>query len=143
MLAFLIITSLSLAFYLSLLILPYRDRRKRHASGGSVYKVQTAPPINIEAGALGKYSLNGVVSGIGLFQNNAVSSNESAEGAFSNAQLFFQKTTGWFQFYVQAGAYDIVALGAPFISNVKPTATFTAQFPPCMQSWYPPRTPTS
>ena len=81
--------------------------------------VQASLPINIEAGALGKYSLNGVVSGIGLFQNNPVPGNNTAEGAFSNAQLFFQKTTGWFQFYVQAGAYDIVALGTPFISNAK------------------------
>ena len=81
--------------------------------------LQASPPINIEAGSLGKYSLNGVVSGIGLFQNNAVPGNNTAEGAFSNAQLFFQKTTGWFQFYVQAGAYDIVALGTPFISNAK------------------------
>ena len=81
--------------------------------------LQASPPINIEAGALGKYSLNGIISGIGLFQNNPVPGNNTAEGAFSNAQLFFQKTTGWFQFYVQAGAYDIVSLGTPFISNAK------------------------
>ncbi len=31
--------------------------------------LQAALPINIEAGPLGKLSLNGVVSGIGLFQN--------------------------------------------------------------------------
>ena len=38
--AFLIITSLSLAFYLGLLVFLYRDGRKRRPSGGSVYKVQ-------------------------------------------------------------------------------------------------------
>ena len=75
--------------------------------------------MNIEAGPLGKLSLNGVVSGIGLFQNNTVAGNNGAEGAFSNAQVFFQKADGWFQFYVQAGAYDIVSLGSPFISNAK------------------------
>ena len=79
--------------------------------------LQAALPINVEAGPLGKYSLNGVVSGIGLFQNNSVSGNNPQEGAFSNAQIFFQKTTGWFQFFVQAGAYDVVSLGSPFISN--------------------------
>ena len=81
--------------------------------------LQAALPMNMEAGPLGKLSLNGVVSGIGLFQNNAVAGNNGAEGAFSNAQIFFQKPTGWFQFYVQAGAYDIVSLGSPFISNAK------------------------
>jgi hypothetical protein len=75
------------------------------------------PPTNLEAGPLGKYSVNGIVSGFGLFQNNAVPGNNPQEGAFSNAQIFFQKTTGWFQLYVQAGAYDIPSLGSAFLSN--------------------------
>jgi hypothetical protein len=79
--------------------------------------LQLALPTNFEAGPLGHYAVNGAVSGIGLFQNNAVSSNNAQEGAFSNAMIFFQKTDGWFQFYVQAGAYDVVSLGSPFISN--------------------------
>ena len=83
----------------------------------TVGPLQLAPPTNFEAGPLGKFSINGAVSGIGLFQNNAVSSNNPQEGAFSNAQIFFQKTDGWFQFYVQAGAYDVVSLGSPFVSN--------------------------
>ena len=50
MLGFLIITSLSLAFYLGLLFFLYRDGRKRRPSGGSVYKVQAGsvaelPPL--------------------------------------------------------------------------------------------------
>jgi Putative beta-barrel porin-2, OmpL-like. bbp2 len=79
--------------------------------------LQMALPINIEAGPLGTYALNGAVSGIGVFQNNAVPGNNPQEGAFSNAMIFFQKPTGWFQFYVQAGAYDVVSLGSAFISN--------------------------
>jgi hypothetical protein len=76
-----------------------------------------ALPMNIEAGPLGHFSLNGVVSGVGLFQNNAVPGNNGQEGAFSNAQIFFQKTDSWFQFFVQAGAYDVISLGSPFVSN--------------------------
>jgi len=41
MLAFLIITSLSLAFYLGLLVFLYRDGSKRPSSGGAVYKIET------------------------------------------------------------------------------------------------------
>ena len=33
--------------------------------------------------------------------------------------VWIQKTTGWLQFYVQAGAYQISSLGSPFISNEK------------------------
>ena len=40
MLAFLIITSLSLAFYLGLLVFLYRDGSKRRPSKGSVHKIQ-------------------------------------------------------------------------------------------------------
>jgi hypothetical protein len=79
--------------------------------------LQLALPTNLEAGPLGKYAINGAVSGMGVFQNNGVAGNNPQEGAFSNAMIFFQKTDGWFQFYVQAGAYDVVSLGSPFISN--------------------------
>jgi hypothetical protein len=83
----------------------------------TVGPLQLSPPINFEAGFLGKLSLNGVVSGIGLFQNHAVPGNNSQEGAFTNAFLFLQKTDGWFQFFVQAGAYDLPSLGTAFYSN--------------------------
>jgi hypothetical protein len=76
-----------------------------------------SPPITLEAGPLGKLSLNGIVSGMGLFQSNAVTGNNAAEGALSNGQVWIQKTTGWWQFYVQAGAYQISSLGTPFIST--------------------------
>ena len=76
-----------------------------------------AVPITLEAGPLGKLSLNGVVSGFGVFQSNAVPGNSGAEGNLSNGQVWIQKTTGWWQFYVQAGAYDITALGSPYIQT--------------------------
>jgi len=78
-----------------------------------------AAPITLEAGPLGKLSLNGIVSGIGLFQSNSVPGNNGAEGALSNGMVWIQKTTGWWQFYVQAGAYQISSLGTPFISTEK------------------------
>ena len=47
--AFLIITSLSLVFYLGLLVFLYRDGRKRRPSGRSVYKVQAGSSAEIGA----------------------------------------------------------------------------------------------
>ena len=49
MLAFLIITSLSLPFYLGLLVFLHRDGRKRRPSGGSVYKVQAGSVAQLGA----------------------------------------------------------------------------------------------
>ena len=45
--AFLVITSLSLEFYLGLLVFLYRDGRKRRPSGGSVYKVEAGSVAEI------------------------------------------------------------------------------------------------
>jgi hypothetical protein len=48
-----------------------------------------------------------------------VPGDNTTQAALSNGQVFIQKTTSWWQFYVQAGAYDILALGTPFLSTQK------------------------
>ena len=81
--------------------------------------LQAAPPIALDAGPLGKLSLNGVLSGFGLVQGNHVAGDSTGQAALSNGQLFVQKADGWSQFYVQAGAYNILSLGLPFMSTGK------------------------
>lgn len=75
------------------------------------------PPITLEAGPLGKVNLNGVISGMGIWQGSRVAGDDNTQSALSNGQLFIQKSTGWWQFYVQPGAYNILALGTPFIKT--------------------------
>jgi hypothetical protein len=60
---------------------------------------------------------NGIVSGMGVWQGNPVAGDQTTHAALSNGQLWIQKTTGWLQFYAQAGAYNIPALGTPFLST--------------------------
>jgi hypothetical protein len=81
--------------------------------------LQAAPPIIFEAGPLGKLDLDGVLSGMGLVQQNHVPGDDTAQAALSNAQVFIQKADGWWQFYIQAGAYNILALGTPFLPTDK------------------------
>lgn len=81
--------------------------------------LQASPPIIFDGGPLGKLNLNGIVSGTGLWQGNHIPGDNPKQPALSNGQVFIQKTTGWWQFYVQAGAYDILALGTPFLSTEK------------------------
>jgi hypothetical protein len=81
--------------------------------------LQAATPITFDAGPFGKLALNGVVSGMGLFQSHHASSDDAAQGALSNGELFLQKPDGWWQFYVQAGAYNILVVGTPFLSTEK------------------------
>jgi len=81
--------------------------------------LQAASPIILDAGPLGKLDLNGAVSGYGLVQGNHVSGDDTAQAALSNGQIFLQRSESWFQFYVQAGAYNLLFLGTPFIPTDK------------------------
>ena len=77
------------------------------------------PPAIFEAGPFGKIAVNGFLSGMGLLQNNHVAGDDTKQAALSNGQVFIQKTDGWFQFYVQAGAYNIPSLGVPYLATDK------------------------
>ncbi len=81
--------------------------------------LQLPPTIGFEAGPLGNLNIDGIFSAMGLWQRNHVSGDDSARGALSNGQVFFQKASGWWQFYVQAGAYNILSLGLPFLPTSK------------------------
>src|SRR5665213_1923610 len=76
--------------------------------------LSTALPHEISAGPFGKLEISGTLSGIGLVENNAVFPGPNTHWDVSNAQIFVQKTTGWWQFYLQGGAYNIAAVGFPF-----------------------------
>lgn len=81
--------------------------------------LQAAPPISFDAGPLGRLSLDGVISGFGLVQSHAASGDDVSQAALSNGQIWVQKPEGWWQFYVQAGAYNILSLGTPFMPTEK------------------------
>ena len=75
------------------------------------------PPAIFDAGPFGKIAVNGVVSGLGTAQTNPVPGDSTRHADMSNGQVFVQKTDGWFQFYVQAGAYNLPDLGAPYLGT--------------------------
>ena len=78
----------------------------------------TAIPHEIPAGPFGKVEVTGVLSGIGLFSDNPFFHGDEGHVDLSNAQVFIQKTTGVFQFYLQGGAYNIPVVGYPFVKTV-------------------------
>lgn len=88
------------------------------------------PPAEFEAGPFGKLAVNGFLSGMGLVQNNHIPVvDDSKQAALSNGQVFIQKTDGWFQFYLQAGIYNIPALGTPFLASDKTVSDFWGPVP--------------
>lgn len=88
-----------------------------------------ANPLSVEAGPLGKIYVSGQISGIGYTQSNPSDNgfgDKSSYGDLSNAQVEIQKTDGPIQFYVQAGEYSMMSLGAGYVkSSVITPATFT------------------
>jgi hypothetical protein len=88
--------------------------------------LQTAPPREMEGG---KLAVTGILSGIGWTEGNHISGDDSTHWDVSNAQVFVQKTTGWWQFYLQGGAYNLPAIGLPFLSTADTVKNIYGPFP--------------
>src|SRR5438270_9164896 len=91
--------------------------------------LQSPRPITFDAGPFGNLDLTGIVSGVGVVQGNPLPGDESTRAALSNGQVFIQKTEGWWQFYLQAGAYTIPALGTPVLSTADTVRDFYGPVP--------------
>jgi hypothetical protein len=73
--------------------------------------------LMFDAGPLGKVNVGGVVSGIGQAQGNWVPGDQASRWDLDNGQVFIEKNNGWWQYFIQAGAYNIPDLGAPTLST--------------------------
>jgi hypothetical protein len=81
--------------------------------------VSNLPPAVFDAGPFGKLSVNGIITGFGMWQGNHLPGDSNTQASLSNGQIFLQKTDGVFQFYIQAGAYTVPSLGTPFLNTDK------------------------
>jgi len=88
--------------------------------------LQTAVPHDFEGG---KFAVTGILSGMAWTEGNHISGDSSTHYDVSNAQIFVQKTSGWWQFYLQGGAYNLPAIGVPFLSTVDTIKNIYGPFP--------------
>ncbi len=65
------------------------------------------------------FDVNGVVSGLGFFQNHAVVGDPYNRIDVSNAEAIIQKADGLIQYYLQVGGYSFPILGSPYINMTK------------------------
>jgi hypothetical protein len=82
-----------------------------------------------DAGPFGKLAVNGILGGMGMWTGNYVTGDAATQAAVSNGQIFIQKTDGWFQFYLQAGVYNIADLGVPFMATDKTLSNLYGPLP--------------
>jgi hypothetical protein len=80
------------------------------------------PPATVDAGPMGKLSVNGILTGFSAFQTNGVATDQAAQATMSNGQIFIQKADGKVQYYIQAGVYALPTLSVPF-ENAQNTVT--------------------
>jgi len=71
-------------------------------------------PWSVDTGPLGKWYVDGVLSGLALGQSNQVPGDKNATIDLSNGTVILQKIDGLVQFYAQLGAYSIPALGTQY-----------------------------
>ena len=91
--------------------------------------LQTASPHLFDAGLFGKLDVTGIVSGMAILQGNHVPGDDTTQGDLSNGQVFIQKTSGWWQFYLQAGAYNLPALAVPYLPTSDTLSDFYGPLP--------------
>ena len=70
-----------------------------------------------------------MLSGIGIVWNNPAFTGDEGHVDVSNAQVFIQKTTRRFQFFLQGGAYNLPVVGVPFLKTSDTTRLTYGPFP--------------
>lgn len=94
-------------------------------------------PTSFDLGDFGSWYVTGAVTGLGLWQSNHVPGDREALSDFSNGQVFIQKTTGEFQFFVQAGAYSLPSLGTAYLAAHSATSDFYSVVPQAFIKYVP------
>jgi hypothetical protein len=88
-----------------------------------------ATPMSFDPGLDSPIYVTGSVSGLFQYQNNpqhAAPGDGNTTFDLDNAWVSLQKTSGLFQFYVQAGIYSYPALGEPYVRSTDNTSPFGA-----------------
>ena len=86
-------------------------------------------PTKLDAGPLGDVYVSGVLTGLAFSQDHHAAGNDASFADIDNAQIIVQKTDGFVQFYVEAGAYSLPALGATYLRAGNTTDNFFGPVP--------------
>jgi hypothetical protein len=78
-------------------------------------------PLTVKSGLpfLGSVTINGAVTGFGLWQDNPVGSDKHDQFDLTNGQVLISKSDGLVQFLVDVGTYSFPALGTPYLPTAK------------------------
>ena len=89
-----------------------------------------AKPMHFDAGEeIGDIYVTGAASGLGLWQNHELATDDGSLADIDNAHIVIQKPTGLFQFYAQAGAYSLPSVGSAYVRTSDAVDAFFGLLP--------------
>ena len=91
--------------------------------------VANPKPASHDLGPLGTVYATGIVSGLAQWQNHTSLGDHRSQGDLSNGQVFLNKPDGTAQYFIQAGAYSLPALGTPYVRASHATDDFYGPLP--------------
>ncbi len=86
-------------------------------------------PESFDFPGFGKIYVSGAVTGLFFAEDTLFPGDRHDLADVSNAQVFIQKVDGTYQFFIQAGAYSLPALGAPYLTAGNATRDFYGPMP--------------
>jgi Putative beta-barrel porin-2, OmpL-like. bbp2 len=89
-------------------------------------------PFNVDLGDAGKVYVGGAVTGLVFDQDNPNGGPNFGEHSLADldsAQVWIEKTDGWWQFYVDAGAYSFPLLGQGYVKSAQAPALLYGDVP--------------
>ncbi len=94
-------------------------------------------PESFDIPGFGKIYVSGALTGLFLAEDTKFPGDRSDLADVSNAQVFVQKVDGEFQFFIQAGAYSLPALGSPYLTAGNATTDLYGPMPQAFVKFAP------
>lgn len=94
-------------------------------------------PMGLEVGSIGPIYVTGAITALGMSQDHEAPSDEGSQWDVSNAQVFVQKPSGTLQFFAQAGAYSLPALGTSYVRSSDAADAFYGTLPTAFVKFAP------
>lgn len=94
-------------------------------------------PHRLDAGEWGPICVTGAATGLGMVQDHEVAGDEGSQADTTNAQVILQKAEGELQFFAQAGAYSLPALGTAYVRARDAADAYYGTVPVAFAKWAP------
>ena len=91
--------------------------------------VANSDPFAFDAGAFGKFQIDGAVSGLAFLQDNSLPADRHSVLDLDNGEIFVQSSGSWLQLFAALGTYSFPSLGTAYLDTSR-TSRSTYSYAP-------------